>query len=100
MKNHLFFIAILAITCNTHAAGRDNNLQILPEKDYRKPLQEVVVTARSPADWSQERRSIEIAAPGTRLQWLPPFNKDSAESIKPRSQSEEKPLFKIFEKKF
>lgn len=106
MKQSLFFIAGLALAVNTNAAGRDNNLQVLPDTDYRKPLEEVVVSAKAPVnqrerlpDWRMERSTVDVTPPATRLQWLPAY-KETPESVKARSQSDEKPLFKIFEKKF
>ena len=102
----LIFIAAGLCAFTVNAAGRDTNLQVLPETDYRKPLEEVVVSAQAPVnqrerlpDWRMERTTIDVAPPSTRLQWLPAY-KETPESVKARSQSDEKPLFKIFEKKF
>jgi hypothetical protein len=106
MKTSLIFIAALLLGSAANAAGRDSNLQVLPESDYRKPLEEVVVSAQAPVnqrerlpDWRMERTTVDVAPPSTRLQWLPAY-KETPESVKARSQSDEKPLFKIFEKKF
>ena len=112
MKRTVHFLSPLAFILTSlcaltvNAAGREDNLKVLPDTDYRKPLEEVVVSAQAPTaqrqslpDWRMERSTVDVAPPATRLQWFPAY-KETPESIKARSQSDEKPLFKIFEKKF
>jgi hypothetical protein len=100
VKVFLLLTSVLLVTGSCFAAGRNDNLKVLSDKDYRKSLEEIVVTARPEQRSTQTDRKINLEPSPTRLQWLPQFDKNSAESIQPRSESEEKPLIKLFEKKF
>lgn len=100
IKFFLLISTAMLLANPAFSAGRSDNLKVLSDKEYRSSLEEIVVTAQTQRRNPELDRTINIEPSPTRLQWLPKFDHNSPESIKPRSESDEKSLIKIFEKKF
>lgn len=97
-----------ALACvQAQAQGGRPETPMLSEKEYRAPLEEVVVRGQQPAlpeqapRWDRPKIELELESQPSRMEWAPAYareERDDYEGVRDRTNAE--PRIKLFEVKF